>query len=47
MNAFIKDGKILTFAFADETYGADKLFVYTNNKVFKDEGVGGVYVIFI
>lgn len=46
MDAFIKDGKVLTFTFANETYGADKLFVYTNNKVFKDEGVGG-YMLFL
>lgn len=46
MTAFIKNDKILTFSFADGTYGADKLFVYTNNKVFKNEGVGG-YMMFL
>lgn len=46
MDAFIKDGKIVTFTFANEAIGANKLFVYTNNKVFKDDGVGG-YIVFL
>ena len=46
MDAFIKDKKVVRFVFANETFGADKLFVYTNDKVFKDDGTVP-YILFL